>query len=239
MFNDTDLAAYGAQLRGSLIRPGDPNYDEARKVFNAMISKRPRLIARCADVADVITSVNFAREHSLLLAVRGGGHNGGGLGLCDDGLVIDLSTMRGIRVDPKARTVRVEGGCTWADVDHATHAFGLATPSGVISTTGVGGLTLGGGLGHLTRHFGLAIDNLLAVDAVLADGRFVTASEQQNGDLSGPCAAEAAISGSSRRSSSACMPYRRLSPVQRCGRSSAPPKFCAGTARSLPRRRRN
>ena len=192
MFNDTDLAAYGAQLRGSLIRPGDPNYDEARKVFNAMISKRPRLIARCADVADVITSVNFAREHSLLLAVRGGGHNGGGLGLCDDGLVIDLSTMRGIRVDPKARTVRVEGGCTWADVDHATHAFGLATPSGVISTTGVGGLTLGGGLGHLTRHFGLAIDNLLAVDAVLADGRFVTASEQQNGDLSGPCAAEAA-----------------------------------------------
>jgi len=183
MFNDTDLAAYGAQLRGSLIQPGDPNYDEARKVFNAMISKRPRLIARCADVADVITSVNFAREHSLLLAVRGGGHNGGGLGLCDDGLVIDLSTMRGIRVDPKARTVRVEGGCTWADVDHATHAFGLATPSGVISTTGVGGLTLGGGIGHLTRHFGLAIDNLLAVDAVLADGRFVTASAQQNGDL--------------------------------------------------------
>jgi len=183
MFSDTDLASYRAQLRGTLIQPGDAAYDDARTVFNAMISKRPRLIARCADVADVIASVGFAREHGLLLAVRGGGHNGGGLGLCDDGLVIDLSALRGIRVDPKARTVRVEGGCTWGDVDHATHAFGLATPSGVISTTGVGGLTLGGGIGHLTRHFGLAIDNLLAVDVVLADGRLVGASESENADL--------------------------------------------------------
>jgi FAD/FMN-containing dehydrogenase len=183
MFNDTDLAAYRAQLRGHLIQPGDPDYDEARTVFNAMISKKPRLIARCVDVADVIASVNFAREHDVLLAVRGGGHNGGGLGLCDDGLVIDLSRMRGIRVDPKARTVRAEGGCTWGDVDHATHAFGLAAPSGIISTTGVGGLTLGGGIGHLTRHYGLAIDNLLAADVVLADGRLVTANATENADL--------------------------------------------------------
>ncbi len=183
MYTDTDLASYRAQLRGTLIQPGDAGYDEARTVFNAMISKRPRLIARCADVADVIASVNFARSHAVLLAVRGGGHNGAGLGLCDDGLVIDLSAMRGIRVDPKARTVRVEGGCLWRDVDHATHAFGLATPSGIIGSTGVGGLTLGGGIGHLARHYGLTIDNLLGVDMVLADGRFVTASAHENEDL--------------------------------------------------------
>jgi FAD/FMN-containing dehydrogenase len=183
MFSDNDLTAYRATLRGTLVQPADAAYDEACKVYNAMISKRPRLIARCADVADVIASVNFAREHALLLAVRGGGHNGGGLGTCDDGLVIDLSGMRGIRVDPAARTVRVEGGCRWRDVDHATHAFGLATPSGIISSTGVGGLTLGGGIGHLTRRYGLAIDNLLSADVVLADGRLVTASEHSNGDI--------------------------------------------------------
>ena len=148
-----------------------------------MIDKRPRLIARCVDVADVMSAVNFARENDLLLAVRGGGHNGGGLGTCDDGLVIDLSQMRGVRVDPKARTVRVAGGCTWGDVDHATHAFGLATPSGFISTTGVGGLTLGGGIGYLTRKHGLSIDNLLEVDLALADGSLVTASEKENADL--------------------------------------------------------
>src|SRR4051812_3905963 len=175
--------ALRAQLRGRLIAPGDAEYDGARKVYNAMIDKRPGLIARCADVADVIACVNHAREQKLLLAVRGGGHNGGGLGVCDGGLVIDLGAMHGIRVDPKAHTVRVEGGCTWADVDHATHAFGLATPSGIISTTGVGGLTLGGGIGHLARRFGLTIDNLLSVDMVLADGRFVSASTRENEDL--------------------------------------------------------
>ncbi|MFQ5953605.1 MAG: FAD-binding oxidoreductase [Kiloniellales bacterium] len=172
-----------ASFRGQLFGPDDEDYDEARKVYNAMIDKRPGLIARCVDVADVISAVNLAREHGLLVAVRGGGHNGGGLGTCDDGLVIDLSPMKGIRVDPDARTIRVEGGCTWGDVDHATHAFGLATPSGIISTTGVGGLTLGGGLGHLTRRCGLTIDNLLAADMVLADGRLVTASTEQNPDL--------------------------------------------------------
>src|SRR6266849_5959922 len=170
-------------LRGELIRPGDAAYDDARKVYNAMIDRRPALIARCAGVADVITAVNFARENNLLVAVRGGGHNAAGLGVCDGGLVIDLSRMKGVRVDPAARTVRVEGGCTWGDVDHATHAFGLATPSGIISTTGVGGLTLGGGLGHLARTCGLSIDNVLSVDMVLADGRFVTASADENSDL--------------------------------------------------------
>lgn len=183
MFNDSDLSAYRARLRGGLIQPGDAGYDEARKVFNAMIDKRPRLIARCADVADVMASIQFARDHELLLAVRGGGHNGGGLGLCDDGLVIDLSGLRGIRVDPAERSVRVDGGCLWREVDHATHAFGLATPSGIISSTGVGGLTLGGGIGHLSRRYGLSIDNLLSADVVLADGRLVTASEDSHPDL--------------------------------------------------------
>src|SRR5207253_2855142 len=137
----------------------------------------------CVDVADVIAAVNFAREHELTLAVRGGGHSGPGLGTSDDGLVVDLSGMKGIRVDPSARTVGVEGGCTWSEVDHATHAFGLATPSGFISSTGVGGLTLGGGIGYLSRTLGLTLDNLLSVDMVLADGSFVTANAKEHTDL--------------------------------------------------------
>jgi FAD/FMN-containing dehydrogenase len=181
--NSPAIQAFTTALRGKLVQPADSDYDAARKVYNAMIDRRPRMIARCVDVADVIAAVNFAREQKLTLAVRGGGHNGGGLGVCDDGLVIDLSGMRGVRVDPQARTVRVSGGATWGDVDHATHAFGLACPSGIISTTGVGGLTLGGGIGHLTRRFGLAIDNLLEADVVLADGRVVQASEKENPDL--------------------------------------------------------
>src|SRR5712692_6638364 len=180
---ETAFQELASHLRGALLRPGDAGYEQALRVYNGMIEKRPALIAHCRDVADVIAAVNFAREHELTLAVRGGGHSGPGLGTCDDGLVIDLSGMKGIRVDPSARTARVEGGCTWGEVDHATHAFGLATPSGIISTTGVGGLTLGGGLGHLTRKYGLAIDNLLAVDMVLADGRFVTVSAEQQQDL--------------------------------------------------------
>ena len=171
------------RLRGEIIQPGDDGYDDARKVYNAMIDRRPALIACCADVADVIAAVNFGRANNMLTAVRGGGHNGGGLGICDDGLVIDLSGIKYTRVDPAASTVRVGGGCTWGDVDHATHAFGLATPTGIISTTGVGGLTLGGGIGHLTRKCGLTIDNLLAADLVLADGSFVTAGPDENEDL--------------------------------------------------------
>lgn len=172
-----------SSFRGELIQPADAAYESARKVYNGMIDKRPRLIARCVDVADVMAAVEFGRENGLLTAIRGGGHNGAGLGTCDDGLVIDLSRMKGIRVNPAAKTVRVEPGCVWGDVDHATHAFGMAAPSGFISTTGVGGLTLGGGIGYLTRRYGLTIDNLLAVDMVLADGRFVTANSEENSDL--------------------------------------------------------
>jgi FAD/FMN-containing dehydrogenase len=177
------IAALRASLRGSIIASGDPGYDEARKVYNGMIDKRPRLIARCVDAADVITAVNFCREQGLLLAIRGGGHNGPGLGSCDDGLVIDLSMMRSVRVDPANRTVRVDAGCTSGDVDHATHAFGLAVPFGIVSTTGVAGLTLGGGTGYLTRKYGLTIDNLLEVDIVLADGSFARASKSEHPDL--------------------------------------------------------
>jgi FAD/FMN-containing dehydrogenase len=177
------VADFSAQLRGNLIQPSDAGYEEARKVYNGMIDKRPALIAQCADVADVIAAVNFARTQKLVLAVRGGSHNGPGLGTCDDGLVIDLAQLNGIRVDPEARTVRVEGGCLWGAVDHATHAFGLATPSGFLSTTGVGGLTLGGGIGYLSRTHGLTIDNLLSVDMVLADGSFVTADADKHPDL--------------------------------------------------------
>jgi FAD binding domain/Berberine and berberine like len=172
-----------SSFRGELIQPADAGYESARKVYNGMIDKHPRLIARCVDVADVMAAVNFGRENGLLTAIRGGGHNGAGLGTCDDGLVIDLSRMKGIRVDPAAKKVRVEAGCVWGDVDHATHAFGMATPCGFISTTGVAGLTLGGGIGYLTRQYGLTIDNLLSVDVVLADGHFVTANSQENPDL--------------------------------------------------------
>jgi FAD/FMN-containing dehydrogenase len=170
-------------IRGRVIQPTDADYDSARALYNGMIDKRPKMIARCVDVADIITAVNFAREQRLLLAVRGGGHNGPGLGSCDGGLVIDLSMMKGVRVDPANRTVRVDPGCTSGDVDHATHAFGLAVPFGIVSTTGVAGLTLGGGTGYLTRKFGLTIDNLLEADLVLPDGSFVTANKSQHPDL--------------------------------------------------------
>jgi hypothetical protein len=170
-------------LRGKLIEPQDADYDTCRKVYNGMIDKRPIMIARCVDEADVKAAVDFARDNNLLVAVRGGGHNGAGLGMCDGGLVIDLSLMKGIHVDPGAQTVQVQGGCTLGDVDHATHAFGLAIPMGIQSTTGIAGLTLGGGVGHLTRHCGLTIDNLLEADVVLADGQMVKANAQQHPDL--------------------------------------------------------
>src|SRR5438874_9491230 len=183
MATSNSIADLKANLRGEVVDRNDPGYDETRKVYNGMIHKKPRAIARCADVADVIACVNFARENTVLLSVRGGGHNAGGLGVCDDGLVIDLARIRYTRVDPEALTVTAGGGCVWGDVDHATHAFGLATPSGIISTTGVGGLTLGGGVGHLTRKCGLTIDNLLSADVVLSDGRFVKADADENSDL--------------------------------------------------------
>jgi FAD/FMN-containing dehydrogenase len=171
------------EFEGVLTAPGDPGYEEARSVYNAMIDRSPGLIARVADADDVARAVSFAREQDVLLAVRGGSHNGGGLGTCDDGLVVDLSGLKRIEVDPGARTVRVGGGCVWKEVDAATGEHGLATPSGIVGSTGVGGLTLGGGLGHLTRKFGLTIDNLLEADVVLASGERVTASPQANPDL--------------------------------------------------------
>jgi FAD/FMN-containing dehydrogenase len=173
----------GGQFEGELIGPGDSSYDDARALFNAMIDKRPAVIALCADADDVGRAVGFARAHDLPLAIRGGGHNGGGLGSVDDGVVADLSMLRTVSVDPDARTARVGGGCTWGDVDAATSPHGLHVPCGIISTTGVGGLTLGGGIGHLTRAHGLTIDNLLAAKVVLADGQQVTASADENEDL--------------------------------------------------------
>ena len=178
-----DIEELRLGLRGELIDPSHPEYEEARKVFNGMIDRHPRLIARCRDVADVIASVNFARDNGLTLAVRGGSHNVTGFGTVDDGLVIDLSPMRGIWVDPEKRTVLAQGGCTWGDLDHATHPFGLHAPGGVISTTGIAGLSLGGGVGHLTRKCGLSCDNLISVDMVTADGRCITASAEENQDL--------------------------------------------------------
>ncbi len=180
---ETAVAAFAQTLRGGLIRPTDAEYDTARALYNGMIDKRPALIARCANTADVISAVNFARTEGLLLAIRGGGHNGPGLGSCNDGLVIDLSMLKGVRVDPDTRTVRVEPGCTSGDVDHATHAFGLAVPFGIVASTGIAGLTLGGGTGYLTRKHGLTIDNLLEADMVLADGTFVTTSATRHPDL--------------------------------------------------------
>ena len=177
------LEEFKSGLGGQIILPGDEGYDEARTVHNAMIDKRPGLIVRCAGVSDVIGSVNFARDNSLLVSVRGGGHNIAGKSVCDGGIVIDLSRMKGIRVDAAGRTARAEGGVTWGEFDRETQTFGLATTGGVVTTTGIAGLTLGGGLGWLVRKHGLACDNLSSFDVVTADGRFLTASATENADL--------------------------------------------------------
>ena len=186
MSTDTTTEALGQLadgLRGELIIPGDPGYDEARAVYNGMIDKYPAAIARCRDEADVVACVRFGRDHDVTLAVRGGGHNAGGLGVADDALVIDLSQLRSTTVDPENHIVRVDAGCTWGDVDHATVAFGMATPCGFLASTGVAGLTLGGGIGYLSRRFGLTVDNLLLADVVLADGTLVTAGPSTHSDL--------------------------------------------------------
>lgn len=177
------IQEFATGQRGEVLRPGENGYDDARQVWNGMIDRSPALIARCAGVGDVIAAVNLARKHNLLVAVRGGGHNVTGNAVCEGGLMIDLSSMRGIRIDPAGRTARVEGGATWGDVDYEAQTFGLATTGGVISTTGVGGLTQGGGIGWLIRKHGLACDNLLSVDVVTADGRLLTASAEENADL--------------------------------------------------------
>ncbi len=175
-----DLAG---RIRGGLTTPEDPGYDQARAVYNAMHDRRPAAVVRCADAADVMESIRFSRERGLDVAVRGGGHSVPGFGTCDGGLVIDMSGIRNVHVDPAKRTARVGGGATWGDFDHAAHPFGLATTGGIISTTGVAGLTLGGGIGYLTRSCGLSIDNLLGADVVTADGKLVKASDFQNEDL--------------------------------------------------------
>jgi hypothetical protein len=174
---------FGVKLRGELLRSGDTGYDEARRVWNGMIDKYPALVVRCMSAADVINSVNFARDNHLLLAVRGGGHNVVGTATVDGGLLIDLSSMKGIHIDPERRTARAEGGVTIGELDRNTQAFGLATPLGVVSETGIAGLTLGGGLGWLMRKYGLSCDNLVSVEVVTSDGRFLTASEEENPEL--------------------------------------------------------
>ena len=174
---------FKASLRGQLILPGDIGYDEARAIWNGMIDKYPALIARCAGVSDVINSVKFARANNLLVAVRGGGHSFPGNSVCDDGLMIDLSLMWSVRVDPDKRTARAEGGVKWSELDHETQEFGLATTGGTVSTTGIAGLTLGGGVGWICRKHGLSVDNLLSADVVTAEGKFLTASATENADL--------------------------------------------------------
>ena len=180
---EATLAEFQASLRGALLRPGNEGYETHRKIWNGMIDRHPALIARCAGVADVISAVQFARSHHLLVAVRGGGHNVAGNAVCDGGMVIDLSPMKGVRVDPAARVVRAQAGVTWGELDRETQAFGLATTGGIVSTTGISGLTLGGGIGWLMRKYGLTCDNLLSVDIVTADGRSIVASADEHPDL--------------------------------------------------------
>lgn len=176
-------SALAHQLRGVMLRPSDAGYDEARGVWNGMIDRRPAFIVRCAGAGDVIAAVNFARTHSLLVAVKGGGHSVSGASVCNGGMMIDLSLMRGVRVDPVTRTARAESGATWHDLDFETQAFGLAVTGGQISHTGIAGLTLGGGLGNLQRKLGATVDSLLSADIVTADGRLLTASATENADL--------------------------------------------------------
>jgi FAD/FMN-containing dehydrogenase len=183
VLEEAPIHAFKARLRGTLLRPGEGGYDAARTVWNGMIDRHPALIARCAGVADVIDAVDFARTHHLLVSVRGGSHNIPGNAVCDGGLMIDLSPMKSIRVDPWRQTVRAEGGVTWGAFDHETQAFGLATTGGTDAMTGIAGITLGGGLGWLAGKYGLACDNLLAVDLVTADGRYLTARATEHADL--------------------------------------------------------
>lgn len=171
------------QLTGVLIQPEDEAYEEARKLYNGMIDKRPRLIVKCAEADDVKAAVLFARKHQLEVAIRSGGHNGAGLGSCDDGLLIDLSLMKAIHIDPKQKTAKIQTGCILAEIDKATHEYGLALPSGIIGTTGIGGITLGGGMGYLSRKGGLTIDNLLEAEIVLASGELITANASSHADL--------------------------------------------------------
>lgn len=181
--DETDLAEFRVRMRGEVLRPGDAGYDEARRIWNGMFDKKPAVIARCTGAADVIAAVKFARDHGLEIAVRSGGHSMSGQSVCDEGMMIDLSRINGVRVDVARRTVRAGGGCLWRDVDHETAALGLVSVGGTVSHTGVGGLSLGGGFGWLGRKYGFVVDNLVSVDIVTADGRLLTASAEENPDL--------------------------------------------------------
>jgi FAD/FMN-containing dehydrogenase len=183
VLNEDDVKKLREQVRGAVIRPGDEGYDDARKIWNGMIDRRPGVIVRCSGVADVIDAVNFARDHQLLVAVRGGSHSAAGHAMCDDGLVIDMSGMKGVRIDTRRRTVQAQGGLIWGEFDHETQALGLATTGGTVSNTGIGGLTLGGGLGWLMGKHGFACDNVLSADVVTADGTLITASPDEHSDL--------------------------------------------------------
>lgn len=183
MIAQTEVQDLKAGLRGKLVRPGDEGYDSSRKIFNAMIDRRPAIILKVAGQGDVIKGVNFARENGLPLSVRGGGHNVAGNAVCDDGIVVDFSNMKSVRVDPARQTARAEPGVTRGDFDYETQAFGLATPGGLNSTTGIAGFTLGGGIGWLMSKYGLACDNLISADVVTADGRFLSAGHNENADL--------------------------------------------------------
>jgi FAD binding domain len=224
---------FAANLRGRLLRPGDGGYDEARKVWNGMIDRHPALIARCSGVADVIAAVRFAREHEheLLVSIRGGGHNITGNAVCEGGLMIDLSPMKSVRVDPAKRVARAEAGLTWGEYNRETQAFGLASTGGVVSTTGIAGLTLGGGLGWLMGKHGLSCDNLLSADLVTAEGQFLKASAQKSTRISsGGCAAAAGILVWSRRSNTSCIRSARCSPAWSSIRSPRPRRCSAFTA---------
>ena len=226
VLDDAALADLARQFRGELIRAGDPPYEAARRVWNGAIDRRPVLVARCTGVADVRAAVRFARERQLVVAVRGGGHNVAGTATCDGGIVIDLSPMKGLRVDPVARTARAQPGLLWGEVDRETQAFGLATPGGIVTHTGIGGLTLGGGLGWLMRRYGLTIDNLLSADVVTADGEFLRASADENADLFWGLRGGGGNFGVV--TSSVSPPFRR---PHRPGRRDAPP--CRQGARVL------
>lgn len=183
MENVAQLVGNELDFECEIVTPDSPEYDESRALYNAMIDKRPGVIVRCKTVADIVAAVACARDNNVLLAIRGGGHNGAGLGSCDGGMVLDLSAMNRIDIDPAARTVSVEPGCSQGDVDQAASAYGLAVPAGIVSTTGIAGLTLGGGHGYLSRQYGLTIDNLIEAELVLADGSVVTANETEHPDL--------------------------------------------------------
>ena len=204
------LNALAGRIGGRVLVERCGEYEQVRRVWNGLIDKRPAVIVQCSGVAAALEALRFARDHDLLVAVRGGGHNVAGFGNCDGGLVIDLSPLRGIRVDPGKRTVRAQAGVTWGDLDRETQAFGLAVPGGVVSTTGIAGLTLGGGQGWLRRTYGMTCDSLLSADVITSGGTFVTASDTERGDLSGRCAVVAGTSGSSPISNTGCIQLGRL-----------------------------